>query len=247
MPSRVSEERHQRNIERVRALVDAGSQGIVRDGVVGRTISGARRKYPLPCIGHRSGGLVITGYIRGARGGVSALIVKCDCGQPEYMVDTPNFRAFRSTRCPTCGRREGHKKRYWKYASVLADEKHRTRLLNRLSSAISRCHVKTNRAYAAYGGRGIRVYGEWRYDRAKFLQYAQTIPGWDDPALELDRADNNRGYEPGNIRFVSRTANRANRRTVRILQTELDDLRHRLRRAEEQIHSCDICRATYCP
>ena len=245
MPSRVSEERHQRNVESLRALVDAGSQSIVRDAVVGGAISGARQRYPLPSIGHRSGSLVVTGYLKGVRGGVSALIVQCDCGRPEYTMDRSNFKSFRSTRCPLCGRREGHRKRYWRYTSALPDEQHRVRLLNRLSSAISRCHVPGSKAYADYGGRGITVCQQWRNDRTAFLRYVQTLPGWDDPSLDMDREDNSGNYEPGNIRFVTRADNHANRRKVSILQTELDDLRHRLRRAEEQVHSCDHCRSAY--
>lgn len=249
MPPRSTEERLQRNTRALRALVNARSPRIVRDTVAGRSISPTRKKFPLPSIGHRSGKLTVTGYLltETARRGLQALLVKCDCGAPEYMVDRHNFKLFKSTRCNICAKKSSTRTRklYWGYADVLPDDGHRARLLNRLSSAIGRCHKKTNRGYRAYGGRGIQVCKEWREDRAAFLRHVQTLAGWDNPTLEMDRADNSKGYEPGNIQFVTRTANLRNTRKVHILQTELDDLRSRLSRAEKQIHSCVKRRSTY--
>lgn len=44
MPSRITEQRHQANIESVRRLVDTGSPNLVRDAVVGSAISSSRRE-----------------------------------------------------------------------------------------------------------------------------------------------------------------------------------------------------------
>lgn len=239
MSQRLSEQRHQANIESVRALVDAGSPDLVRDPVVGSMLGSKRRKYPLPVIGHRQGKLTVTGYIRSPRGGVKALVVRCDCSPDEYPVDRGNFKRFRSTRCPMCARKAGARKRYWKYIEVMPDDEHRTRLLNRLAAAIGRCHSPTNRAYHHYGGRGISVHEEWRKDRAAFLRYVQTLEGWDNPEFDMDRIDTNGSYEPGNIRFVSRSDNARNKRRVADLEAEIARLRSRLRRAEAQIHGAD--------
>ena len=201
MPSRITEQRHQANIESVRRLVDAGSPSVVRDAVVGGAISGSRRRYPLPSIGYRSGKLTVTGYMAGTRGGVSALLVRCDCNTAEYTVDQSNFKDFRSTRCPLCAKTAAAAKRYWVYSEAMADDEHRTRLLNRLASAITRCHTPTSRVYQHYGGRGIHVCPEWRHDRAAFLRYVQTLDGWDRPDFEMDRINVDGHYEPGNIRL----------------------------------------------
>lgn len=246
MPSRITEQRHQANIESLRDLVNTRSQSVVRDAVVGNAISGSRRKYPLPSIGYRSGKLTVTGYVQGARLGVKALVVRCDCNQAEYTVDQQNFKNFRSTRCPLCAKKATSTKRYWVYSEAMADDTHRTRLLNRLSAAITRCHSPNANKYASYGGRGIYVYEEWRTDRAKFLEYAQTLNGWDNPELEIDRIDNNKGYEPGNIRFATRSQNMLNKRRVEKLQQEINDLRSRLRRAEESLHDLDRTGANSC-
>ena len=232
MPPRITVQQHERNIEHLRTLVDAGSPCIVRNRVEGSAISGARRRYPLPSIGHRSGHLIVSGYLRGLRGGVAALIVTCDCGRPEYTVASNNFKNFKSTRCPSCAKQASAAKRYWCYIDAMPDDRHRTRLLNRLAAAITRCHTNSDKNYKHYGERGISVYNEWRTNRAAFLKYIQTCSGWDNPALEMDRTDNNKGYAPGNIRFTTRSENAGNKRQIADLETEIRRLRRALGRAK---------------
>jgi hypothetical protein len=212
---------------------------VVRDTVDGCRISSTRKTHPLPSIGYGSGKLTVTGYIQGVRGGVKSLIVACACGCGEYTVDRQNFKTFKSTRCPVCAKKASSQKRYWKYAAAMPDDAHRTRLLNRLASAISRCHVPNCKAYKHYGKRGISVYQQWRDDRTSFLMYVQTLPGWDVPEYEMDRTDVDAGYRPGNIRFVSRSENLFNKRKISGLEEELASLRSRLRRAEEQVRNQD--------
>ena len=122
------------------------------------------------------------------------------------------------------------------YSEAMADDDHRTRLLNRLASAITRCHSPSNRAYQHYGGRGIRVCPEWRFDRAEFLRYVQTLDGWDNPTFEMDRIDVDGHYEPGNIRFVSRSDNLRNKRKIADLEARV---RHLEQRLKEQVHDPD--------
>lgn len=246
MPPRITEQRMQNNIESLRAMVNARSPSVVRNPVVGSAISGTRRKHSLPCIGQRSGHLVVTGYIRGTRGGVKALIVKCDCDRPEYTVAVTNFRVFRSTRCNICAKQAASKKHYWCYAEAMPNDAHRTRLLNRLAAAITRCHTPTSRHYKSYGARGIQVCTAWRKDRATFLKYVQTLEGWDQPELEMDRINNNKGYAPKNIRFVSRSTNAKNKRQIADLEATIARLRRTLRRTKEQILRANKQRPATC-
>lgn len=74
-----------------------------------------------------------------------------------------------------------------------------------------RCLNPSNRAYPAYGGRGIAVCDRWRDDFEAFLADVGPKPS---PRHEIDRIDNNRGYEPGNCRWVTRSQNDRNRRST---------------------------------
>jgi len=219
-------ERLKASYQHIRSLVNAGSPRIYRGALGGHAALSFRKKCAVPSVGTRSGKLTVTGYLITEAGkGLEALIVACDCGAvPEYYILASNFRAFKSTRCGICAKKAGNAKRYWQYAEALPDDTHRTRLLNRLSSAISRCHNPANVMYKHYGLRGIKVCAEWRDDRTAFLVYAQTIPGWDNPSLDMDRYDNNRGYEPGNIRFATKSQNAANKRAVENLEARIREL-----------------------
>ena len=227
-----SVERMEANAAALRGLVDAGSPRIVRDNVAGSAIRHRRKN--CPSIGDRSGKLVVTGYVAGVLGGLTALMVKCDCGFPEYTVEASHFKSFKSTRCNACAKQAAGKKRYWKYIGAMPDDDHRTRLLNRLSAAISRCHVESNAHYHNYGGRGVSVCPDWREDRTKFLLHVQTLPGWDDAALEMDRIDVDGNYEPGNVRFISRRENMLNKRKVPELERRIAELEARLRHLGER-------------
>ena len=204
---------------------------------------GSYKPYPFP-VGFVQGQLTVVSWEQhnkptGRSSGWHP-IVRCTCGW-QGKVDRYNFKAGRTTRCNTCakGASTATRKKYWGYEDILPDMEHRTRLLNRIASIIARCHTKTCNIYASYGGRGIFVYEPWRTDRKAFLRYLLTLPHWDEPAREIDRIDNNKGYEPGNLRFATRSENASNKRKVGSMQQELDDLRHRLRRAEDQIHNCE--------
>jgi len=78
--------------------------------------------------------------------------------------------------------------------------------------------------YSSYGGRGIDVSEKWVNDRSSFLEYVQTLPGWDNPDLQLDRIDNDGNYEPGNIRFVTCSVNASNKRKANVLSQRIIEL-----------------------
>ena len=134
------------------------------------------------------------------------------------------------------------------FEQVCPDVAHRERLLTRISSIISRCTNPDNAVYPDYGGRGITAYPAWVEDRVEFLRYLVGLDGWDQPELQLDRIDNNGGYVPGNLRFVTRSENMSNKRRitarevevlkqrVAVLEAENADLRHRASWPEKPVH-----------
>lgn len=78
-----------------------------------------------------------------------------------------------------------------------------------------RCDDPTNRGYANYGGRGIRLCEEFRNPLA-FIDYVRSVGDIRDAfrrKLEIDRIDNARGYERGNLRWATRSENNLNKRT----------------------------------
>jgi len=77
---------------------------------------------------------------------------------------------------------------------------------------IKRCENQNNRAYVDYGGRGITVCPEWRLSFQAFYEHIGPRPA---PDLSVDRIDNDRGYEPGNVRWATRKEQANNKRKRR--------------------------------
>lgn len=79
-----------------------------------------------------------------------------------------------------------------------------------------RCYYTNNPDYHRYGGRGIKVNKYWRKNHINgfdnFLKWALEN-GWK-KGLDIDRRDNNKGYNPKNCRFISRKENERNRRNT---------------------------------
>jgi hypothetical protein len=63
-----------------------------------------------------------------------------------------------------------------------------------------RCLNPKNKCYKDYGGRGITVYTPWIENFKLFLEYMGQKPG---SKYSLDRIDNSKGYEPGNVRWAT--------------------------------------------
>lgn len=73
-----------------------------------------------------------------------------------------------------------------------------------------RCYDSSNPAYVNYGGRGI--HNHWKEDVQGFVDYLNTVLGPRPSGHSLDRIDNDKGYEPGNLRWASRRKQSVNRR-----------------------------------
>src|SRR3990167_7786357 len=84
-----------------------------------------------------------------------------------------------------------------------------------------RCDREGNPQYKNYGGRGITLSNEW-HDFDNFIQDILTDIG-DKPEgdIELDRIDNEKGYQKGNIRWATVTENQRNKRTNHYYETHL--------------------------
>jgi hypothetical protein len=69
-------------------------------------------------------------------------------------------------------------------------------------AAKQRCSNPKHPQYKNYGARGVIMHPAWVESFADFLAHVGPAPG-DGRHVSIDRIDNNRGYEPGNVRWVS--------------------------------------------
>ena len=156
------------------------------------------------------------------------VLVQCDCGAEPYWVYFYNLRGGKTTRCDACAKKKSQatrQKQYWGYADICPDVQHRRRLLARISSVLQRCNNPKCSVYKHYGGRDIQCKFK---DRKEFLAYLLTLDGWDNPDYDLDRTNNEGHYEPGNLRFVSRKDNVANRRHVTEQSDRISELERKV-------------------
>jgi hypothetical protein len=134
---------------------------------------------------------------------------ECDCGRQTtvlakrlYTGDTRScgclHRELAEERLPEAQVAHGHaRKASWSgtYGSWRA--------------MIGRCTYQSNAGYENYGGRGIAVCDRWRESFEAFLTDMGERPG---PHYELDRVDSDGDYEPGNVRWATRSENQRNKR-----------------------------------
>lgn len=64
-----------------------------------------------------------------------------------------------------------------------------------------RCNSKNSTAYDRYGGRGINLYPDWENNPQAFIDYVGNRPSVD---YSIDRIHNDKGYEPGNVKWSTR-------------------------------------------
>lgn len=104
-------------------------------------------------------------------------------------------------RCRNCEPygRDTHKKLYEVWTNI----KQRTR-------------NKNCRNYHQYGGRGIDICDEWFNSFTDFVFDLTTLPSYK-PGLTLDRIDNSKGYQNGNVRWATMKEQARNRRGNKFL------------------------------
>jgi hypothetical protein len=84
---------------------------------------------------------------------------------------------------------------------------------------VQRCTNPAAKDWPDYGGRGITICDRWRESFAAFAADVGARPARAMPARAmLDRVENNRGYEPGNVRWSTPNEQARNRRSTRVIE-----------------------------
>lgn len=73
----------------------------------------------------------------------------------------------------------------------------------------ARCLNPNCKSYPNYGGRGITICKEWAESFDSFIGYTGWRPS---KSHTVERIENDRGYEPGNVRWATRLEQGANTR-----------------------------------
>ena len=97
----------------------------------------------------------------------------------------------------------------------------------------ARCTKPSHKQYKHYGGRGISLHAPWINDPAAFVAYLDEVLGLRPEGHSLDRIDNDKGYEPGNLRWAEARTQIHNRRPRKRLdawatRTLTDEVKRRM-------------------
>lgn len=102
------------------------------------------------------------------------------------------------------------------YAKGYCDNHYRTQYVRKISKPLwqiwcgmkQRCYNPNDPRYKDWGGRGIAVCDQWLNSYKAFELYMGSRP----KGCTLDRIDNDKNYEPGNVRWATPKEQAANRR-----------------------------------
>lgn len=143
--------------------------------------------------------------------GRTVWICRCECGN-EKPVIAQALKNGTSKQCGSC--------RSKNIVNKSADPRRRingkpTKLYRTWEGIINRCCHPSNKSYKDYGGRGINICDEWRHDYIAFYEYVTQLDRYGEEGMTIDRIDNDKGYEPGNVRWATRKEQRHNQRRMK--------------------------------
>jgi hypothetical protein len=136
--------------------------------------------------------------------GGSAWKCQCACGSVTTVL-TANLTKGQSK---SCGCQRAEKSRVSATRHGMAD----TPIHRSWMSMRQRCNNKNDKAFANYGGRGIRICERWGY----FENFAEDM-GPMPAGYEIDRIDVNGNYEPSNCRWASCKDQNRNKRNSHLI------------------------------
>lgn len=159
--------------------------------------------------GLRFGKLIVISF-NGKKGRSRVWNCLCDCGK-ESVVSGGNLKNGHTKSCG-CLQQESIR-RLGKSSRSHGLSRHRIRNIYNMMK--DRCHNPKGVSYHLYGGRGIAVCARWS---DSFLHFVEDMGLPPSNKHQIDRIDNNGGYEPNNCRWATPKEQSRNRRTNHILR-----------------------------
>lgn len=144
------------------------------------------RAYRSNLTGQKFGKLTVVEFI-----GNSRWQCLCDCGGVTSVI-TANLKRGNTRSCG-CIKKQESNKRATKHGF------YGTKAYKSWCSIKKRCTNPKDPAYKNYGAKGILLCNEWLNDPKAFCEYVGVAPS---EKHSIDRVDNSKGYEPGNVRWA---------------------------------------------
>lgn len=159
--------------------------------------------------GRRYGRLMVVARDEDAppRGGAKWLC-RCDCGA-ERSIEGKRLRSGQQVSCGCQKLKHGR-----------CSGRRIAPVWTIWSGIRQRCTNPKAPAFPRYGGRGVTMCERWR----SFAAFLADVGERPSPGHSIDRIDNDRGYEPGNVRWATDTEQNRNRRDNRRVEFRGENL-----------------------
>lgn len=162
----------------------------------------------LALTGKRFGRLTVGRIADVDRQGRTRWYCRCSCGNRRVVVGGHlNYGATKSCGClmrertSRANTTHGHRR--------FSLKNHQSIEYTCWTTMIQRCTNPGTKNWKNYGGRGISVCRRWRSSFCNFLADMGLKPN---PALSIDRINNDKGYYPSNCRWATRSVQCKNQR-----------------------------------